>query len=160
MIRKTLSVSALVAAILLATGCGSMRRLGKDAFVTAVSPALILYGAATDGWDDSHQFWTNYQPDHRERMPVPQVPMVPLPTTHKVPIDIVNWPMAVMSFPATFIFNAFKHTYYCFRHAVDIFFFPGYLLADIHPAGPPIEPLDLYTGTLFDRPRESKGPEN
>jgi hypothetical protein len=118
--------------------------------ITGLSPAVIIYGAATDGWSDAEEFFDNYEPDHRARFPLPQVPMVPIPSTHRAPFDPINWTMAVFALPITVTYNAIKHTYYCARHAVDLFYTPVYVLASFH-SGSSVEPLDLYTGTIFDR---------
>ena len=138
MTRKGL-VAALLTIGFIGTSCGSMRRLGKDVFIGIASVPLIVYGGATDGWIDSETVFDNYQQDDRASM---------------LPVPIVDKPTRLLSFivfPITFLFEAGKHTYYWARHVFDILLFPFYGLAELHPYGPAVEPLDIYTGTWFDK---------
>ena len=152
MIRLRFAAISVLTAAMLTTSCGSLRRLGKDVFIVGTSPLIVLYGAATDGWGDSESFFKNYDPDNRKRMPLPQIgfadPLILL--HHELPVDPVNWPLAILAFPVTFLLNAVKHTYYCARYAFDIVAFPAFGLAELHPNGPVVEPLDIYSGTIFD----------
>jgi hypothetical protein len=136
--RKGL-IAALLTLGILSTSCGSFRRLGKDALITVASVPLILYGGATDGWVTSETVFDNFEQDDRAAA---------------VPFPVVNKPTRILSFivfPIAFVFEAGKHTYYWARHVFDLFLFPFYGLAELHPYGPEVEPLDIYTGTWFDR---------
>jgi hypothetical protein len=59
--------------------------------------------------------------------------------------------MEVVAFPFTFAYYAFEHGLYGCIHIIDFFFFPFYGLAELHPNGPEIKPLDFYHGTWFDK---------
>jgi hypothetical protein len=136
--RKGL-VAALLTIGLISASCGSLRRLGKDALITVTSPVVILYGGATDGWIDAENVFDNFKQDERDGI---------------IPIPVIDKPTRILSFivfPITFLFESGKHFYYCARHAFDIFLFPFYGLTELHPYGPEIEPLDIYTGTIFDK---------
>src|SRR5688572_13510380 len=138
MTRKGL-VAALITIGFISTSCGSLRRLGKDVAIGIASVPLIVYGGATDGWVTSETVFDNFQQDDREAI---------------IPAPVVNKPTRILSFivfPIAFLFEAGEHTYYWARHVFDIFLFPFYGLAELHPYGPEIEPLDIYTGTWFDK---------
>lgn len=120
--QAVLSASALLALSL--TGCDTARRAGKDLTVAVLSPGIILYGAATDAVDTTEQA--------REALGGGAV-------------------MQTITLPFAFLWRGVVHTLYCGAHLVDFVFFPVYGLADLHPNGPKIEPLDFYKGTWFDR---------
>jgi predicted small secreted protein len=114
-----LSLSALSLA-----SCDSMRRVGKDITITALSPAVILYGAATDAVGTTQQA--------REALGGGSV-------------------MQTVTLPFAFLWRGVVHTLYCGAHFCDIFLLPIYGVADLHPYGPEIKPLDFYNGTWFDQ---------
>jgi predicted small secreted protein len=120
--KAALSTFALLALTL--TSCDTVRRAGKDLTVAVLSPGIVLYGAATDAVDTTDQA--------REALGGGAV-------------------MQTITLPFAFLWRGIVHTLYCGAHAVDFFFFPVYGLADLHPNGPKIEPLDFYQGTWFDR---------
>ena len=100
-----------------------MRRAGKDLTVVVASPVLVLYAAGTDAAS----------------------------TSQEVRKGLDAGPAAeVAAFVPAFFFHAIKHIFYVFVHAVDFCFTPFYGLAELHPSGPEIEPLDYYQNTWFD----------
>ena len=121
-----------VAALLTATmaSCGTARRAGKDLFIGVLSPGLIIYGGATDGYGSA-----------------------------KVVRDGLGSGSAVevLAFPFTFLYHAFEHTIYCGIHVLDLPFCPFYALAELPPGNAPIKPLDFYQGTWFDMEKDKKG---
>jgi hypothetical protein len=121
--RKTILALLLGASLLSLSSCGTTRRAAKDASVVVLSPAIILYGAGTDGVDDAQ----NIQ-------------------------EGLGWGDATQALflPFTFVWNGVVHTAKVFVHGVDFFLFPAYGVAELHPSGPEIEPLQIYTGTWFD----------
>jgi hypothetical protein len=105
-----------------------MRRAGKDAFIGVLSLPLIVYGGATDGYASAKAVRTGMESGSA---------------------------MEVLAFPFTFTYHALKHTLYWGIHVVDFCFTPAYGLAEMHPYGPEIRPLDFYQGTWFDVPTKS-----
>ncbi|MEZ5965566.1 MAG: hypothetical protein R3F56_17155 [Planctomycetota bacterium] len=120
--KASLSTFALLALSL--TSCDSFRRAGKDLTVAVLSPGIILYGAATDAVGTTEQA--------REALGGGSV-------------------MQTITLPFAFLWRGVVHTVYCGAHAVDFFLLPVYGLADLHPYGPEIKPLDFYQGTWFDK---------
>ena len=106
------------------TSCDSFRRAGKDLTVAVLSPGIVLYGAATDAVGTTEQA--------RDALGGGSV-------------------MQTVTLPFAFLWRGVIHTLYCGAHAVDFFFLPVYGLADLHPNGPKIRPLDFYQGTWFDK---------
>ncbi|HLU38441.1 MAG TPA: hypothetical protein VK081_03595, partial [Planctomycetota bacterium] len=125
--KAALTTFALLALSL--TGCDTVRRAGKDLTVAVLSPGIVLYGAATDSISTTEQA--------REALGGGAV-------------------MQTVTLPFAFLWRGVVHTLYCAAHAVDFVFFPVYGLADLHPNGPKIEPLDFYQGTWFDRDPEAR----
>lgn len=126
-LRKASLATFAVLALSL-TSCGSLRRAGKDLLITATSPVVILYGAATDS----------------------------VATTDQARDALGGGPvMQTITLPFAFLWRGLVHTLYCGAHAVDFFFFPIYGIADLHPYGPEIKPLDFYSGTIFDKAEDS-----
>ena len=123
-------VPVLLLSALILTGCNSARRSGKDLTVLALSPAIILYGAGTDGFSDAQGL--------REG-------------TDAGPF------LEVLSMPFTVVISAVKHTLYCGIYGLDFFAWPVYGVAELMPNGPEVEPLDYYTGTWFDLPTDGQG---
>lgn len=125
--------SASLCALLLLFGslssCGTVRRAGKDLSIAVLSPAVVLYGAATDSIGTAQEA--------REALGGGPV-------------------METITIPFAFLWRGFVHTIYCTVHAADFFLFPVYGLAELHPYGPEIEPLDFYTGTWFDRDEKAE----
>lgn len=120
--RKALiSVFALAAMTL--TSCGTIKRAGKDIFLGAATPVLMLYGGATDGMATSQNV--------REGMGS-------------------GGTVQVISFPFTFFYHAIEHGIYGLTHLVDLPLCAVYGPAELLPGGPKIEPLDIYQGTWFD----------
>lgn len=103
--------------------CGTLNRAGKDLFLGVGTPVLMLYGGATDGYETSA--------DVRSGLGS-------------------GAPVQVAAFPFTFAYHALEHGIYGVVHIVDFFMFPFYGLAEMHPYGPDIMPLDIYQGTWFD----------
>lgn len=120
--KASLSIFALLALSL--SSCDSLRRAGKDLTVAVLSPGIILYGAATDAVDTTEQA--------REALGSGPV-------------------MQTVTLPFAFLWRGVVHTLYCGAHALDFFLLPVYGLADLHPRGPQIKPLDFYQGTWFDK---------
>ncbi|GAB4138982.1 MAG: hypothetical protein Fur0037_04980 [Planctomycetota bacterium] len=109
---------------------GTLKRAGKDAFIGICSPALVLYGGATDGYASAKSV--------RNGMGSGAA-------------------MEVLAFPFTFTYHAIEHAIYGAIHIVDLPFCLAYGLAEMHPYGPEIKPLDFYQGTWFDTPAEGSG---
>ncbi len=120
--RKVLvSVSALLATTL--TSCGTLNRMGEDTMMVVGCPAFIPYAAATDGYTSAKNV--------REGMGGFSM-------------------IEVLALPITFTYHFFEHSVYTLVHAVDLFPCVGvYWLAEIHPHGPEIRPMNIYT-TYFD----------
>jgi predicted small secreted protein len=155
-----LFAASIVALGLLSTGCGTMRRLGKDAFITVTSPLLVpFYYAPTDAYVETQSLFDNYKQDDREGLMRPANYSIWLPTPSTTLGDGLNPPQLVLSFlsyPFAYVGNLIKHTYYVARHVVDIpLCVLFYWEAELHPYGPEVEPLDIYQGTWFDK--ESDG---
>jgi hypothetical protein len=112
------------------TSCGTARRAGKDLFVTVVSPALIVYGGATDGYSTAGEVRRGLDS---------------------------GGAMQVLAFPFTFLYHAFEHTLYCGAHLVDLPLCAFYAFADVNPNGPDVKPLQIYQGTWFDKPEDREG---
>ncbi len=120
---KKILVAGLIGTLLLAaTSCGTARRAGKDLAVTLASPAIILYGAGTDGAIDARNIQKGLDSS-----------------------DAV----AVLAFPFTFLYRAVDHGLSCLVHAGDFFVSPIYGLAELggHP-DTKIQPLMIYRGFL------------
>lgn len=109
--------------------CGTMRRAGKDLGVVVLSPAIALYGGGTDGVAEARNI--------REGLGGSTF-------------------TEVLVLPPAFVYHTLKHVVYAAIHAVDFALFPAYGLAELHPYGPEIEPLDYYTGTIFDEDPDEK----
>ena len=120
---KVLAISLLTAFVFSAASCGTMNRLGKDAYITVISPVLVPAAAAADSYRDATATREGYQ-------------------TGAV--------TEVLSYPLFFMWNTVKHTGYCFVHAVDIPLNLGYGISEFMELGPEIKPIDYYDGTWFD----------
>ena len=126
---RKISLFGFAVLMLALASCGTARRTGKDAFVVVASPVLIPYGAATDGYTSAKE----------------------------VRDGLDGGPSAeVLAFLPAFVFHTVKHTFYVLLHAVDLPLNLFYGLAELHPYGPEITPLDYYTNTWFDRPEDRK----
>jgi len=125
---KALLSLSLVAATSL-TSCGTLNRAGKDVFLGIGTPVLMLYGGATDGYASAKAVRTGMD---------------------------ANAGIEVLFFPFTFIWYAIEHGVCGIVHIIDFCFTPFYGLAELHPAGPDIKPLDFYQGTWFDSWAEDK----
>ncbi|HEX5052372.1 MAG TPA: hypothetical protein VFZ65_11400 [Planctomycetota bacterium] len=126
--RKALiAVSALSTVAL--TSCGTLRRAGKDVVIGALTPAVAIYGGATDGFASAKSVRNGLESGSVTE---------------------------VISFPFTFLYHTFEHTIYCVIHIVDLFGCPFYGLAEIAPNGSNVTPLDFYTGTWFDKASDHK----
>jgi len=121
----------LASAVLLVTvlpSCQSTNRAGKDLFITAASPFVILYGGFTDGYVAGQN------------------------------IDSGSGGGTIVSFityPFTITYHLIRHTFMVTHYALDFVGFPIYGAAELHPNGPEIMPLDYYTGTWFDENAEA-----
>ncbi|MEE2886057.1 MAG: hypothetical protein VX951_01385 [Planctomycetota bacterium] len=120
---KVLIVTVLTALVFSATSCGTLRRLGKDAYITVISPVLVPAAAAADSYRDATATREGYQ-------------------TGAV--------TEVLSFPLFFMWNTVKHAGYCFVHLVDIPLNLGYGVSELMELGPEIVPIDYYQNTWFD----------
>ena len=125
--QALLSVSALLA--LTFASCGTVNRAGKDATIGVLSPFVIVYGASVDGWESAKAT--------REGLDS-------------------GGAMEVVAFPFTFLYHAFGHTIYTVAHIVDLPLCLFYGLAEIGGVMPDVKPLDIYTGTVFDKWAEKK----
>lgn len=110
--------------------CGTARRAGKDLSVSVLSPGIILYGGGVDGFTSAQEV--------REGLGGGVF-------------------TEVLTLPPAFVVHAVKHTFICAAHAVDFVLSPIYGVAELHPYGPEVEPLDYYTGTIFDKEAGSSG---
>lgn len=122
-LSKVFIVTILTALVFSATSCGTMRRLGKDAYITVFSPLLVPAAAAADSYRDAAATREGYQ-------------------TGAI--------TEVLSFPLFFIWNTVKHAGYCLVHAVDIPLNLGYGASELMELGPEIVPIDYYQNTWFD----------
>ncbi len=121
---KKLLLAALLGSFLFSlTSCGTVRRAGKDLLITAGSPLIVLYGAGTDGAADAANIQKGFEGSDATQ---------------------------VVFFPFTFAYRLVDHTFSCALHALDFVATPLYGLAELHPNGPDIQPLQIYTGTFFD----------
>ena len=122
MMKKILVTALLGTLLLAATSCGTLRRAGKDLAVTLASPAIVLYGAGTDGAIDAKNIQKGLDGS-----------------------DAVS----VVAFPFTFIYRAFDHAFSVLVHAGDLLVSPIYGLAELggHP-DTKIQPLMIYRGFL------------
>ena len=121
-VRKALlSVFALLALTL--TSCGTFKRAGKDIFIGASTPVLMLYGGATDGLTTAQSV--------REGMGS-------------------SGAVQVIALPFTFFYHALEHGIYGLVHVADLPMCVLYGAAEMHSYGPEVEPLDIYQGTWFD----------
>ncbi len=126
---KLHKLSIVVILALTLSSCGTMRRAGKDLSVAVMSPGIMLYGGGVDG----------------------------LQAAKEVREGLGGGALTeIVVLPPAFAFHAVKHLAYGFVHAADFFLFPFYGMADLHPYGPEIKPLDIYTGTIFDYESDSE----
>ena len=126
-LRKTLTATAVLLALALSS-CGTTRRAGKDLGIVVVSPVLIPYAGFTDGFTAASDFSEGVDG---------------------------GGVYQVLALPFTSTWHLLRHTFCVMIHAVDFIVFPVYGAAELHPYGPEIEPLDYYTGTMFDREKKS-----
>ena len=134
-LRKTTFLAVAFLALAL-TSCGTVRRAGKDLGVVALSPVIVPYGGFTDGFTSAQEVAEGLGGGGATQ---------------------------VLALPFTASYQVVKHFVWTVIHAVDFFAFPIYGAADLHPHGPEIEPLDYYTGTIFDDPnwgRSGTDPES
>jgi hypothetical protein len=122
-LRKITCSAILLLALGLAS-CGPVRRASKDLVFALGTPVMMLYGGGTDAAASAEEV--------------------------RAGLDGGAATEVIALIPA-FIIHAIKHGLYGVVHAVDFFLFPIYGLAELHPYGPEIEPLDYYTGTWFDK---------
>ena len=128
-LRKALLVACTVFLAMSFVACGTMRRTGKDLAVVVTCPVLIPYAAGTDAAS----------------------------TSQEVRKGLDAGPAAeVIAFLPAFFFHTIKHAFYVIIHAVDACLFWAWGLAELHPSGPEIQPLDYYQNTWFDRPEDQK----
>jgi hypothetical protein len=120
--KALLSVSAILALTL--ASCGTLNRAGKDLFLGVGTPVLILYGGSVDGWESAKAA--------REGMDS-------------------GGAFEVLAFPFTFLYHGFEHTIYGVAHIIDLPLCLFYGLAEIGGVMPEVKPLDIYTGTVFDK---------
>lgn len=121
---RKITLSALLFLAVTLASCGSMRRLGKDLTIGATTPVWMLYGGGTDAVSTAREVRAGLGGGAATEV----ITMIP-----------------------AFVLQAIKHGIYGVVHIADAALFPAYAVADIHPYGPEIEPLDIYTGTWFDR---------
>lgn len=126
---RKLTIPAILLALTL-TSCGTARRAGKDLFIAVATPVTMLYGGGTDA----------------------------VSTAEGVRDGLDGGtPTQVLATIPAFVYHAVKHGVYGVIHAVDFVLFPVYGVADLHPYGPEVEPLDYYTGTWFDERGDDSG---
>ena len=118
---------AFLALLFILPSCGTFNRAGKDLGIVATSPFVILYGAGVDGLSTAKEAREGTKGGAATE---------------------------VLVFVPAALFHGVKHTLYVVLHAFDFFLFPLYGLAELHPYGPEVEPLDYYTGTPFDKEPE------
>jgi hypothetical protein len=123
-LSKATFVTVLAAVLLALPACGTMKRLGKDAYVTVISPVLIPMAAGSDAYTDSVEVRRGYEGEGFTQ---------------------------VIAFPVLFLWHGIKHTGIVGVHILDILFTPFYGLAEMSNFGPEIEPLDYYENTWFDQ---------
>ena len=121
-LRKFSTIAIVFLALILAS-CGTFRRAGKDLVLGVGTPVLMLYGGGTDAAASASEVKGGLGGS-----------------------AATEFFTTVISFP----FQALKHGFYGVIHIGDFFLFPIYGLAELHPYGPDIEPLDYYNGTWFD----------
>ncbi len=122
-LRKPTFLALTAVFALTLASCGTMRRAGKDAGVVLFSPIIIPYGGFTDGFNGAQGV--------------------------RKGLDGTG-ATEVLALPFTTTYHLVKHTLWAVIHLVDFVVFPIYGAAELHPNGPEIEPLDSYTGTIFD----------
>ena len=123
-LRKTSLIAVVIVAFSLAS-CGTVRRAGKDASMVLLSPAVVAYGGFTDGYTSSQEVRDGLGGGAATQ---------------------------VVALPFTTLYHLGKHLVWTGVHLLDFVRFPIYGAAELHPSGPEIEPLDYYTGTIFDNP--------
>jgi len=128
-LRKIVVVSAVLLSLVL-TSCGSTRRVSKDVSMVAMSPLVVPYGGFTDGYVAATELAAGLDGGSATEF---------------------------MAMPFTVSYHLLKHLFYAGHHFVDIFAFPVYGAAELHPKGPEIQPLDYYSGTIFDEVPEASG---
>lgn len=106
------------------SACGTARRFGKDVSVVCASPLLIPYCAANDAVVSSDNIGQGLGG------------------------GVV---MSTLTMPFTFGYHVLEHGLYVGIHGLDACLVLLYGWADLSPHGPEIEPLDFYTGTIFDK---------
>ena len=124
---RKITLASLVFLALALSSCNATRRAGKDGYMLVTSPWWILYGGGTDALATAN--------------------------AGREGVGGSGFTEAII-IPFAFLYHGLKHTVYAFIHGIDLVFYPLYGVADLHPYGPDIEPLDLYTGTWFDKPEE------
>ncbi len=124
LLAVTLTLSATL------VSCGSARRAGKDLFVGAASPVLVVYGGATDGFDSARSVRSGLDSGSA---------------------------VEVLAFPFTFFYHSIEHAIYCAIHILDLPLTPLYALTELPPASSPVQPLDFYQGTWFDEEPKGSG---
>jgi predicted small secreted protein len=120
---RNVLLAALAISTATLTSCGSLRRAGKDVFVGITSPALIVYGGATDGYTSA--------------------------MTVREGLDSGS-AVEVLAFPFTFAYHAVEHFLYCGIHVLDLPLTPFYAMSELPPGNNDVQPLDFYQGTWFD----------
>lgn len=126
---RQITTTATVFLALTLASCGTFRRAGKDLVLGVGTPVLMLYGGGTDAAASANETKEGLGGS-----------------------AATEFLTTVVSFP----FHAIKHGFYGLVHAGDFFLFPIYGLAELHPYGPDIEPLDYYTGTWFDKAEDGE----
>ena len=126
---RNIAVPAFLFLALALQSCGSVRRAGKDLTMAVATPVMMLYGGGVDA--------TASAQEAREGTGGSSV-------------------MEVIYFFPAFVWHSVKHGLYGVAHALDFVAFPFYAGAELHPYGPEIKPLDIYSGTWFDLPEDSE----
>ena len=129
-LRKSFPLAWTVLLALVLTSCGTARRAGKDASVVLLSPVIIPYGGFTDGFTAAKEVRQGLEGSGATE---------------------------VLAMPFTTAYHLVKHTLWGVFHLIDFVAFPIYGAAELHPNGPEIEPLDYYTGTIFDKEPSKSG---
>lgn len=127
---RKISFIGLMLSLVLLSSCGATRRFGKDVSMGALTPVLTVYGGATDAYAGSY--------DVAEGLGGGSLTQF-------------------FAFPPLFIVHGVKHFLYGIVHVVDAVFYPFYGAVELNPDGPEVEPLQIYTGTWFDKPAKKSG---
>ena len=127
---KATAIGILLLSLSTLSSCGTVNRFSTDVFVAASSPFLVVYGGSTDAAADVQEMGAALDAG---------------PFTE------------VVAFPFYFLWHAGKHLVYSAIHLVDAPLCVFYGLAEAHPNGPEIKPMDYYQVPLPWVDKDSAG---